>query len=73
MDFGKEDFDLLTQLQKIASNEDWEKLMDCRLTVIHKHIILTHGNGGMEAKKDLEEAIEVYEKQKEELREKCSM
>ncbi|MBI9035862.1 MAG: hypothetical protein JEZ03_15480 [Bacteroidales bacterium] len=73
MDFGKEDFDLLTQLQQIASTENWEQLMDCRLSVIHKNIILTHSNGGMEAKKDLDEAIEVYEKQKDELRKKCAL
>ena len=35
MDFGRDDFNLLSKLQTITNTEEWDKLMNLRLKVIY--------------------------------------
>jgi hypothetical protein len=70
MDFGQKDFDLLAKLQKLCNEQDWQRLMDHRITVIHRNVILEQAPNNPDNNKELKNALQVYESERELLKEK---
>jgi tRNA nucleotidyltransferase (CCA-adding enzyme) len=60
MDFGKEDFDLLTKMKEIIRASDWEELMERRLDVIQRNVMYTESGHTKEAKGNELEALKKY-------------
>ena len=73
MDFGKEDFDLLTRMKELISSTDWDILMERRLDVIQANVIFTEGGRTQEAKENELEVLRVYNQHKETLVTKYKM
>lgn len=73
MDFGQNDFDLLTQMKEVIGQADWDRLMDKRVDVIYRNTVSAERGGSEEVKDEEAKAREIYEAFRDELKEKYKL